>query len=154
MSTTTTPKSPIRVQLGRRPGLLAHTVQATLVDGSPALMDVQYVYRTRREFGELLDQLVKVPEKAPAAPVDAPADGRLVDAPAPQAPAPTLFGREMQQAQIEATADYLMAILHSWGLDVPLSREAAEQLCDEQPGVARAVIGDYHAAITEGRLGN
>jgi hypothetical protein len=123
-----------KIKLGNRPKSFKHAITTQLPDGSQGSIEVSYIYRTRTEFGALLDEL-RGAETAPA-------KGRS---------APSL---KVQTEARDSDVRFIMSIIDGWNLDVELSREAVEQLWDELPGVAAQILGDYSAAIFEGRLGN
>lgn len=132
------------ITLGKRPKHIEATISATLPDGSTGTIKARYKYRTRSEFGEMIDKRL--------------ADARA-EKPAPKAktakaaPAEFSVGAMQRQAR-DANAAYLMDILDGWDLDAELTLASATQLCDEAPGMAQALIDGYRLAVTEGRLGN
>lgn len=127
-----------KVKLGSRPKSFKHTITTPLPDGSMGDIEVSYVYRTRTEYGALLDEL----SAARGAAVAAPQNGRRV---------PQL---KMQTEARDSDVSFILKIIDGWNLDEELSRDAVERLWDELPGVAAQILADYSAAIFEGRLGN
>ncbi len=142
-----TTKNAPKVKLGQRPKSIPATVSVAMLDGSEGLIPVSFVYRTRTEFAQLMDDMVNKANseaKASAAAAEA----------APEGERTTTLTGDIQRLTVKSNADYLMLALDGWGLDEPFSRKAVEQLCDEMPAAATAIIERYRAAITEGRLGN
>ena len=45
-----------KITLGKRPATIVRTVKAPLLDGTEGSMQVHYRYRTRQEWGELIDR--------------------------------------------------------------------------------------------------
>lgn len=129
-----------RIKLGARPKTFAHTVTVQMPEGGTASVRMQYRYRTRTEFGRFVDDLVRAAGTAP---------------PASQQDEDVRFSLH---AALEATrdtnADYILQIAEGWDLDEEFNRASLVQLCDELPGAALAIIEQYRAASTEGRLGN
>ena len=144
-----------KITLGKRPATIVRTVKAPLLDGTEGSMQVHYRYRTRQEWGELIDRRTAEARERNAAREEADRTARslqqLKDEPIPDTP----FSVATLQAEtVAATAGYIMEIVDGWNLDEPFDLEAVTQLCDELPGMAQAIVDDYRAAITEGRLGN
>lgn len=125
-----------KVILGARPKNFAAVVTVTLLDGSTGTIPVTFKYRTKKEFGEFVDAMMK----------DAGQEA-------------TTAGEEFSMARlqsltVEKNADYLLEALDGWGLDKDFNREHLVQLCDELPAAAVAIMDRYREAVTQGRLGN
>lgn len=136
-----------KIVLGKRPETIAHTVKAPLPDGSTGEVLVHFKYRTRTEFAQLVDSTFSAAQPDPAP------DAVQQENP-PDAPPALLTVEDGTRRGIGANADYLQQIATGWNLDAPFDRQHLEQLCDELPGVALAIMNSYREAITEGRLGN
>jgi hypothetical protein len=128
----------IKIKLGERPKTFKHKVKAKMLDGEMGVVEMTYRYRTRTEFGEFLDKLFEDARNA-RAPDDDDIIATVTDA--------------LKKTK-ETNADYILKIAEGWNLDAEFNRDNIGQLCDEYPGIALAIINDYRAAITEGRLGN
>lgn len=129
-----------KITLGSRPKTFKRQVRVPLHEGAEGQIEVHYRYRTRSEFGQFVDDMVRAAN---------------VQAPASQAEADVAFSmRAAMAATRDQNADYLLQILDSWSLDEPLTLDNLRQLCDELPGAARALMDDYRSACIEGRLGN
>lgn len=137
---------PVRIRLGQRPGSFRRLVEFPMHDGTTGCMTVSYVYRTRREFAQLQDEL-QTPSEQPAPP--AAADGERVEQPA-LAP---FWSRVMDTVNADSVI-YVMKIIDGWDLEVPFGSEAVAQLVDEMPNATRAICATYREAIVDGRLGN
>lgn len=125
-----------KITLGKRPQFIEATISATLPDGTVGSIKARYKYRTRTEFGQMIDQrMAEARNEAPAEPAD-------------------FSVATMQRQARDANAAYLLDILDGWDLDNDLDIDTATQLCDEAPGMAQALIDGYRMAVTEGRLGN
>lgn len=128
-----------KITLGKRPKSFTHTIEVKLPEGEVGKIKLTYIYRTRKEFGAFLDELFNAAGMKPESlePVDVEAAMALSLA-----------------AMVEQNAAFIMKCVSGWDLETEFSREAVEQLCDELPGVALAIISSYTAASREGRLGN
>lgn len=139
-----------RVTLGKRPDKLRRTVTGPMPDGSEGLIEIDFKYRTRVEYGQLLDQRMaeaRATDEAAAAAVD-------IAAVSAQPPVPASWAADAQRRSRDATAAHIIDIASGWGLPEPFDLEHVTQLCDELPGMAAAIVDDYRAAILEGRRGN
>lgn len=130
-----------KIILGARPKNFKRTLTVQLPEGGEGTIELSYKYRTRREFGAFIDEVLA---RANVTPPAADAPDEAIRATVADAMAKT----------VEANADYILAVADGWNLDQPFTRDAVEQLCNELPGAAAQIMGDYRAAITEGRLGN
>lgn len=160
-----------KVVLGKRPKSFNRSVEFTMLDGDAAELSLTFKYRTKREFGALIDSLTAsarqpATDAAQAAPGSADQLPLLADAGAAAQPAatqaqPELAAPKLPQlaeimlASIGAQADYILQIAEGWDVpDTPFTREHVLNFCDEQPAGAQAVMKVYRESITEGRLGN
>lgn len=129
----------MKVTLGSRPKSFKQTIKVMLHDSEEGEIVVSFRYRTREEYGQLIDALV---ERAPAS-VTAAGEGDQA--------------RMMELALQSRTAlqlEHLMEIMDGWNLDQPFDRAHVDQLVEELPGLAQAIIDRYQQASIEGRLGN
>lgn len=128
-----------KIRLGARPKNFRRSITITLPEGGKGVMEVSYIYRTRTEFGEFVDGLVK--------------DAGVTQT--GQTGEDVAFSLAAALAKTrEANADYIMRIIDGWNLDEEFSRASVAQLCDELPGAALEIMEQYRSAIVEGRLGN
>lgn len=128
-----------KVILGKRPKNFKSKVAFPMLDGEEGIIEVSYVYRTKTEFGALIDDLFQEAGVKPAG-TDAESQNFSLE--------------ESLRRTRDTNADYLMRVMDGWNLDEEFSRENVAQLCDEIPAAAMAIMNQYRAAITEGRLGN
>lgn len=122
-----------KIKLGAPPANIEHRVTASLPDGTEGEIGIVYKYRTRKQFAELLDKTFGAGASQQAEPKNV---------------------AEATAAGLAANAEYIMQIATGWDLPEPFDRPHVEQLCDELPGVALAIMSAYRQAVTEGRLGN
>ena len=125
----------LKIVLGKRPETVASVVTIPMPDGTDGVINVNFKYRTRREYGAFLDaHQAKAKERAESVKEQ---------------------GIEARtSAAVAGNAAHLAEIVANWDLDVPLTLAALDQLCDEMPGAAEALVGAYGVAMTEGRSGN
>ena len=128
-----------KITLGKRPKSFTRIIKVPMIEGGEGTMEVSYIYRTRTEFGAFVDELLDAAKVTPASTSDEDVKFSLAEA--------------LSKTR-DTNADYILRIVDAWNLDEPFSRAALVQLCDELPGAALAIIDQYRAAITEGRLGN
>ncbi len=129
-----------KVVLGARPKNFKKTLTVDLPEGGQGQIVISYLYRTRKEFGVLVDELTAAAGVPP---------------PKSEAPDEVAFSLHAAiSASVEKNAEYILRVADGWDLDAAWSLGTVRQLCDELPGAALAIIDTYRAAITEGRLGN
>ena len=128
-----------KIILGKRPKSFTRAIKVPMLEGGEGTIEVSFVYRTRTEFGAFVDELLDAAKVVPASASDDDVKFSLAEA--------------LERTR-DTNADYILRIADGWNLDEPFSRAALVQLCDELPGAALAIIDQYRAAITEGRLGN
>jgi len=124
-----------KIILGKRPESFRRKVTFPMLEGGDGVILCDFKYRTKKEFGELIDGIAK--------------DAGV----APEADKPLLIA-ELMDKTVEKNADYLMDVLKGWDVDAELTRDNAAQLANELPGAAVAIMETYRAAVVEGRLGN
>jgi len=122
-----------KIKLGQRPEFIERVVAFNMPDGSEGTIICRFRYRTRKEFGTFLKEML-VP------PVGNTDDKTSIE---------TAIALAVDQ-----NAKYLNSILVGWNLDEELSVDTLTQFADELPAGARAVMDAYAGAISEGRLGN
>lgn len=124
-----------KIKLGARPETFKHVVKFPMLDGSEGMIEVEYVYRTRKQFGEFIDEVFA------AAKEERPAGDDIS------------WARLMEKTS-GANAEFIMKAVKGWNLDEPFTRENVQQLADELPAAVTAIMDAYRDAITQGRLGN
>lgn len=124
-----------KIVLGKRPKSFTRNVTFPMLDGTEGVINCVFKYRTKTEFGELLD---KLGANASAA-VDTEKPFSL-----------SLF----YGGVIKKNAEHLLQVLEGWDVDAELTAESVEQLVDELPAAGAAIAHAYQLGIVEGRLGN
>ena len=127
-----------KIKLGMHPKNFTAPVKFKLLDGSDAVIDVTFKYRTRTEFGAFLDEIYA---ENNAAKPDLDDDKS------------TMLERAYQTG-VERHAEQIMRAVDGWSLDEPFNIENVNALCDEIPAAALAIMSVYQSAVNEGRLGN
>lgn len=128
-----------RIKLGARPKTFKYKVAVAMPEGGEGVIEVNYRYRTRKEFGAFLDGIL----------AEAKGKAKLVSD-----DDVVLSLAEALATTSEANADMILQIAEGWDLEHEFNHANVAQLCDELPGVAMAIINTYRQAVTEGRLGN
>ncbi|CAN7492385.1 phage tail assembly chaperone [Acidovorax sp. LjRoot74] len=125
-----------KIKLGNRPASFKKTVSFDMLEGGKGTIECVFKYRTKSEFGEFIDKLI---EAAGATPKD---DGEKFSM------------ADLMDRTSGANADYILDVLQGWNLDEDLNKSNVQQLADELPAAAAAIMETYRTAVTEGRLGN
>ena len=125
-----------KIKLGSRPKSFTRIVKFPMLEGGEGSIECTYKYRSRSEFGVFIDALL---ESAGAKPKD---DGEKFSM------------AELMERTAGQNAKYIMDVLEGWNLDEDLSQANVQQLADELPGAAAAIMETYRTACVEGRLGN
>lgn len=122
-----------KITLGKPPKAFKPVaVTFAMPDGTQGRIECTFRYRTRREFGALLEKhRMQIPESAELHAYEKNAD-----------------------AAVQNAGAYLLDALSAWDLDIELNEANAAQLADELPAAARAIYAAYTGAVTEGHLGN
>ena len=128
-----------KIILGKRPKNFKRVVSFDLPEGGKGSVEISFVYRTRTEFGQFVDELMAAAGESPASQSDEDVKFSLAKA----------LGKT-----VGTNADYIMKVADDWNLDAEFSRDNVQQMCDEYPGAAAALIDAYRLAIADGRLGN
>lgn len=129
-----------KIKLGQRPAAFApFPVTFKMPDGTEGVITATFKYRTRKEFGELLNKMME-------AVGDDPSDIATMQAALDYA---RLFGSVSDQ-----NAKQLHESLVAWDIDEPLTDNALRELCDQLPAAAAALMAGYSSACQSGRLGN
>lgn len=125
-----------KIKLGNRPKSFTKTVKFDMLEGGKASIECTFKYRTRTEFGVFIDALV--------------ADAGVK----PEVAEDKFSMTDLMSQTAGSNAKYLLQVLEAWNLEEDLTLANAQQLADELPAAAAAVMETYRLAVTEGRLGN
>lgn len=123
------------IKLGTVPKSFKRVVSFPMLDGTTGMIEAEFRYRTRDQFGTFIDQLVK----------DA---GVQAD----QVEGHGMAG--LMKRTTDKNGRYLLEILVGWNLPDELTIDNARALSNEIPAAAAALMETYRSAVTEGRLGN
>lgn len=144
--------SPTKIKLGDRPKSFKKTVEFKLLDGGIGVIECLYKYRTRKEWGAFVDELVASAKPAPADATTA--DDVAAPQLLPDSASATLGIEALMQKACAANVRYLLQVLDGWDLDGPLNAENLEFVADMYPGAVSAIMETYAGACRDGRLGN
>jgi Phage tail assembly chaperone len=138
------------VKLGARPKNFKRIVKFKDLDGTTDLsIEVSYIYRTKKQFGEMLDAQIDIAIKEAEA-LEAKATA-AVESDVPHKRERIADGYELATSK---QVDYLTQIVDGWNLEMEFSRQSIEDLCDEYPAAPAAISNMYREVIAEGRTGN
>lgn len=127
------------IRLGTRPKNFKKVVKFPMLDGTEGSIEVQFKYRTRKEFGAFIDSLIESAKVKPA----------------PDADAETAFSmQDLMERTAGSNSEYILLVAEGWNLDEEFGPAAVQQLSDEVPAAAIAIMEAYRVAITEGRVKN
>jgi hypothetical protein len=125
-----------KLVLGKNPETFkAFPVKFPMPDGTDGVIMATFKFRTRSQFGQFLNGIFA--DSGEATKPNAKPDFELI------------FGRDGNK-----NADHLLACLVGWDLDQELNLKSLQDLSDQLPAAAVALMSAYNAACTEGRLGN
>lgn len=138
-----------KIVLGKRPEHFTREVRVPMLDGTTGTIEVKFVYRSRKEFAELVD----VTQAEITAKAEAEVE-RMKKAAGEGESLPEFSQADLVARQAEFNVAYLLKIAKGWNLDVPFDKDAVEELVDTLPGAVTAIVSTYREALLEGRLGN
>lgn len=127
-----------KIKLGSRPKNFTAPVKFKLLDGSEGVINVTYKYRTRKEFGAFLDEIYS--ENGVQKPSDSEGTANLLE--------------RAYDAGNEKIADQIVRAAEGWDLDEPFTAENVQELVNEIPAAAGAIMATYEKASKDGVLGN
>lgn len=127
-----------KIRLGQTPKNFKRKVSFKLADGSDASIEITYKYRTRSEYGEFIDSMVKAAGNASK---EVAVDENKV------------WGDLMAKIA-DSKAEHIVQIAEGWNLDEEFTINNIRQLADEFPEAAESIIENYRFAVTAARLGN
>ena len=125
----------VTITLGKTPkNFKPFPVKFTMPDGTNGAIAATFKYRTRTEFGAMMNQMF------------ADAGEEKTDA--------TPDFQALFHKMGDKNADHMLAALDAWNLDFELTRDKLIQLADQYPAASVALMACYRDACVEGRLGN
>lgn len=125
-----------KIILGKPPKSFKRVVTFPMLDGTDGKIEIEYKYRTRKDFGTFVDGMLEN-AKGAAPSVD------------------EAFSMEkLMERTSDANAKYLMEVVEGWNLDAEFSEETVQQLANECPAAVTSIMESYRAGCVEGRLGN
>lgn len=128
----------VKITLGNRPKSFTKKVEFPMLDGTTGFIEITFRYRTKSEFGAFVDKMREGRGDMKEAVAD---DDKFS------------LAKVFEKAG-GANAEYILECVDAWSLEHDLSLANLQQLADELPGAATAIMETYRIAISEGRLGN
>jgi hypothetical protein len=125
-----------KIVLGQRPEKFSRTVKFPMLDGTDGVIKCEFMYRTKREYAELVDKLNE------GGKLNIREDGSI----------PNL--QELISSGITNNAWYLGEVLLGWDVDAELNEANLQELADAYPAAASAIMEAYRVGCIEGKLGN
>jgi hypothetical protein len=133
-----------KLQLGKAPENFKRNLEFTNLQGVKSTIEFTFVYRTRKQYGELMDEITSMDKsESPDAEVEKPDKKK---------PNKTYAATIVDVDKREAEA--LLKIATGWDLDEPFNLENASLLIDSFQGSQQIIFDAYRAACLEGRLKN
>ena len=127
-----------KIKLGSTPKSFKKVVKFPMLDGTDGSIECIYRYRSRKEFGVFIDSLLQAAKVKPK-------DGEEV---------PEFSMADLMEKTAGGNAAYILQVVEGWNLDEEFSEANVQQLADEIPAAAGAIMETYRVACVEGRLGN
>lgn len=130
-----------KLKLGTPPKTFKNKVEIPLLEGGTAEITFDFKYRTRKEFGDFVDNFIKeaTKEDKPKKKKDADRESVLSD---------------ILASEDEANAQYILQVAEGWDLDDPFTEDSIKQLINEFPNSSTIISETYAQALTRGRLKN
>jgi Phage tail assembly chaperone len=125
-----------KLQLGKAPTSFKRTITIEQLDGSKASIELDFKYRTRTQYAELLDSILVTDEKK-----------------SKKADEQKSFA-EILKMQGDGTIDFMLQIANGWDLEDEFNRANVTILVDTFPNATTEINEAYRVAILEGRLKN
>ena len=125
-----------KLQLGKAPENFKCTVTFSKLDKTKVSIDLDFKYRTRKQYAELIDAVVKGEEDKK-----------------PKKDETKTFTELLEKGSNE-TIDFILNIATGWDLEDEFNRDNVAILVDEFPSATNEINEAYRVAILEGRLKN
>lgn len=125
-----------KIKLGQKPeAFKPFPVVFTMPDGSDGSITATFKYRTREEYGQYMETVLKGTSQEGA-------------------PPEKLDFAALYLNAAKKDAQNLLEALSAWDLDEPLNVDNLFALANGTPAACSALANAYRAACVEGRLGN
>lgn len=136
-----------KITLSKRPQSFKKVVQIPMIDGSEDAIEFTFKYRTRTEFGQLMDEMTES-AKAKSTTEDADESDNAAEESGPKT------WREFIGNGIERDAQYVLKIAEGWDLADEFGEKTVIELLDMYPGASKRIADAYSEAVNGNRLGN
>ena len=125
-----------KLQLGKAPVNFKCTVTFSKLDKTKVSIELDFKYRTRKQYAELIDAVVKGEEDKK-----------------PKKDETKTFTELLEKGSNE-TIDFILQIANGWDLSDEFNRDNVAILVDQFPSATNEINEAYRVAILEGRLKN
>ncbi|NRR28892.1 hypothetical protein HSX11_01720 [Oxalobacteraceae bacterium] len=142
------------IKLGKNPKSFKKEVPVVTVDGVTDIVNVTYIYRTRLEFAQLLDERIADGEAALKAAEAAKASAPEGDDSGITTTQPPVSIKEGYLKATKESAETVLQVASGWDLDDPFTVENLQRLEDEFPGTLSDIQMVYQKAVMEHRRKN
>lgn len=126
-----------KLKLGSAPKNFKRMIHIPLVDGTTADLEISFKYRTRTEFGELIDSIVAKPSTEKE-----------------EVKQEIKTTKEAFKKGNESEAENILKMADGWDLDEPFNKANIVKLIDEFPVAATIISDTYRELIQDGRAKN
>lgn len=127
----------LKLTFGTPPATFKKEVVASILgeDGelTQVKFDMKFKYRTRTQYGELMDEYLAKQQK--------PLEGEV-----------TVKG--VVENKNDFDVDAILKMADGWSLDDPFDKESLTRLSDNYPSVISDITEAYRSAVMEGRIKN
>ena len=129
-----------KLQLGKPPKTFKLKVEIPLLDGGTADVTFDFKYRTRKEFGEYVDNFIKEATKP--------------DAKKKKSEAKEVTLVDILASEDDSNITYILQVAEGWDLEDEFNESSVRQLITEYPSANIAIGEAYAQALTKGRTKN
>lgn len=124
-----------KIVLGNRPETFKRKVKIQLIEGGEADIIVDFIYRDKVAYGQLLDEHAELRKQKAEGSED--------------------FTFSSNAAQgVELDAAFILKIIKGWDLSDPLNEDNVKRLLIEFAGAGEAIVDSYRLACLEAKRGN
>lgn len=120
-----------KLKLGSAPKNFKRTIQIPLVDGTTADLEMVFKYKTRTEYGDLMDSLAKIESEDEVKTV-----------------------KDAYKRGNDADAGFILKIAEGWDLDDAFTKANVAKMVEEFPAAAAVIFDEYKNAIVGNRVKN
>jgi hypothetical protein len=138
------------IVLGKAPKSFKEQVHFIAVTGVQEFVEFEFKYRTKAEFGEFVDNMVK--KAGEAAAKEAEANAKALKSKAKAETTQSL--KSYFETEDANDAAYMLECAIGWDLAEPFNLANVQMLIAEHPNIVKAFTDKYTEIITKGRTKN